>query len=75
MYITSILRSFKKDIKRKFEAVYGSYSNRRWSEEKRRSNIKEFFTMKGENPNLSHGYNFQEEFYDKYEIIFSALIF
>lgn len=44
MYISEILRAFRKDVKSKYERLYGKSSDRRWSDERLRKNIKDFFT-------------------------------
>jgi len=45
-------------VKSKFEIVYGSPNNRRWSEDKFRHNVKAFFTEQGINPKIKFGYTF-----------------
>lgn len=49
LYVREILRAFRKHVKQKFEAVYGSPNNRRWTEQKFREKVKAFFTEFGTN--------------------------
>jgi len=74
MYISEILRLFRKNIKQRYERIYGKTSDRRWSEERLRRNIKDFFTCKDTEPGFKNGYSFQSDFYDANEIIFCSLI-
>ena len=76
--LKKILRAFRREIKDHFVALYGKKYNH-WSGKVARAKDKAFFTsgvtrVGRDGRTIVHGYQFEEDFYERNEAIFFSLI-
>jgi len=54
VFISQILRAFRKNIKQRYERVYGKTSDRRWSEERMRKKAERKAAMEARKKNKAN---------------------